>query len=241
MRTSGRRWVTCGLRFSRLFPLQAAGIPRIEVPEAPVENFTVVHPFSGGARKNWPLGLYRAVAERLFHVEWCAGPEEELDGAVRFDDLYELGCWLSRARVYIGNDSGISHLAAAVGVPVVAIFVSTDPRNLGSARAAGDRARKSHGRSGGRRRAPRQAASLKHRRPRRGSAELARAYLRAADVSSTPRLKTAGTGRHSTLFPQVDDGGDQTGFGGQQTYQGLRVFLHGDENVLVPDGGVPAG
>ena len=30
--------------------------------------------------------------------------------------------------VIFGNDSGISHLAAAVGTPVVAIFVSTDPR-----------------------------------------------------------------------------------------------------------------
>ena len=56
-----------------------------------------------------------------------AGPEEVLDDAVRFDDLYELACWLSTARVYIGNDSGITHLAAAVGVPVVAIFLTTDP------------------------------------------------------------------------------------------------------------------
>ena len=60
-------------------------------------------------------------------VQWCAGPEEQLDGAVRFDDLYRLGCWISKARVYIGNDSGISHLAAAVGTPVVAIFLDSDP------------------------------------------------------------------------------------------------------------------
>ena len=32
------------------------------------------------------------------------------------------------ARVYIGNDSGIAHLAAAVGTPVVALFGPTDPR-----------------------------------------------------------------------------------------------------------------
>ena len=60
-------------------------------------------------------------------VRWCAGPEEELEGAVRIANLYELGCWLARARVYIGNDSGISHLAAAVGTPVVALFGPTDP------------------------------------------------------------------------------------------------------------------
>jgi ADP-heptose:LPS heptosyltransferase len=60
-------------------------------------------------------------------VRWCAGPEEDLPGAVRIEDLYELGCWLRRARLYIGNDSGISHLAAAVGTPVVAMFGPTDP------------------------------------------------------------------------------------------------------------------
>jgi hypothetical protein len=92
------------------------------------ENFAVIHPFASSARKRWPLEKFRAVAERLdMPVRWCAGPEEELDGAVRIDNLYELGCWLAGARVYIGNDSGISHLAAAVGTPVVALFGPTDP------------------------------------------------------------------------------------------------------------------
>ena len=60
-------------------------------------------------------------------VRWCAGPEEQLEDAVRIDNLYELGSWLATARLYIGNDSGITHLAAAVGVPVAAIFGPTDP------------------------------------------------------------------------------------------------------------------
>jgi heptosyltransferase-2 len=60
-------------------------------------------------------------------VRWCAGPEEDLAGAVRIDDLYHLACWLRQARLYVGNDSGISHLAAAVGIPTVAIFGPTDP------------------------------------------------------------------------------------------------------------------
>jgi len=38
---------------------------------------------------------------------------------------------LARCRVYIGNDSGMSHLAAAVGAPTVAIFGPTDPRVWG--------------------------------------------------------------------------------------------------------------
>ena len=60
-------------------------------------------------------------------VLWCAGPEEAIENAMRFENLYELARWLASARVYIGNDSGITHLAAAVGTPVVAIFGPTDP------------------------------------------------------------------------------------------------------------------
>jgi heptosyltransferase-3 len=113
------------------FPIEArrpATPPRIPVPAAPRENFAVIHPFSSSPRKTWPLDGYREVAARLdLPVKWCAGPEETLEGAVRIDDLYDLACWIATARVYIGNDSGITHLAAAVGTPVVAIFMSTDP------------------------------------------------------------------------------------------------------------------
>jgi hypothetical protein len=104
------------------------GVPRIPVPAARVENFAAIHPFSGSAKKNWPLENFRRAATLLdMPVKWSAGPDEKLDDAVRFDDLYQLASWLSTARVYLGNDSGISHLAAAVGTPVVAIFLATDP------------------------------------------------------------------------------------------------------------------
>ncbi len=118
------------------FLRQAGGnglaLPRIECERGDVENFAAIHPFSGSARKNWPLDRFRELAARLaLPVRWCAGPQEALPktfgGAVRFENLYDLACWLARARVYIGNDSGITHLAAAVGTPVVAIFGPTDP------------------------------------------------------------------------------------------------------------------
>ena len=105
-------------------------IPRIECAVARAD-YAAIHPFSGSARKNWPLGKFRAVAEKLeraMPVKWCAGEEDPpLPGAVRIDDLYELACWLAKARLYIGNDSGITHLAAAVGTPVLALFGPTDP------------------------------------------------------------------------------------------------------------------
>ncbi len=109
---------------------EVPAVPRLRCPATP-GNFAVIHPFSGSRRKNWPLERFREVARRLeelLPVVWCAGPEEELDGARRFEDLYELACWLAGARLYLGNDSGITHLAAAVGAPVVAVFGPTDPR-----------------------------------------------------------------------------------------------------------------
>lgn len=115
------------------FHLQQVGgrgpaIPRIECPPAARGDFAVIHPFSGSARKNWPLERFRELAGRIgWPVEWSAGPQEPLEGALRFENLYDLACWLARSRLYIGNDSGITHLAAAAGAPVVAIFGPTDP------------------------------------------------------------------------------------------------------------------
>ena len=115
------------------FFLQQAGgsgiaMPRIECPPVERSDFAVIHPFSGSARKNWPLERYRELAQRLpLEVRWCAGPEETLENAVRIGNLWDLACWLASARIYIGNDCGITHLAAAVGTPVVAIFGPTDP------------------------------------------------------------------------------------------------------------------
>jgi ADP-heptose:LPS heptosyltransferase len=109
------------------FYLDQVGAPRGAVPRLPVKRadkgYAVIHPFSSSARKNWPLEQFRQMAARLpLPVRWCAGPEEPLAGASRFDDLGALARWLAGASVYVGNDSGITHLAAACGVPVVALF-----------------------------------------------------------------------------------------------------------------------
>jgi len=115
--------------------LEQIGAPPGAVPrlpfQAPPAGYAVIHPFSSSQRKNWPLDHFRKTAEvlqRRLPVYWCAGSDEELDGAARFPDLRSLAWWLAQANIYIGNDSGISHLAAACGLPVVALFGPTDPR-----------------------------------------------------------------------------------------------------------------
>jgi heptosyltransferase III len=98
-------------------------VPRIETKPAQARDSIILHPFSGSARKNWPLCLFRQVAAQLpSAVEWTAGPEDDLPDATRFDNLAELADWITGARLYIGNDSGITHLAAATGIPTLALF-----------------------------------------------------------------------------------------------------------------------
>lgn len=99
---------------------------QIDIEAIDLRRTVVIHPFSGSLRKNWPLDQYRSLASQLGSIEWTAGPEEALDGAIRFTNLFELGRWIKGAAVYLGNDSGVSHLAAAVGVPSVVLFGPTN-------------------------------------------------------------------------------------------------------------------
>ena len=94
-----------------------------------------VAPGSGQAGKNWPLAHYYEVSRALaweykLGVVWLAGPAEAawlpyltalaaaqghvlLAGA----PLARVAAVLSRCRLFLGNDSGLTHLAAALGGP----------------------------------------------------------------------------------------------------------------------------
>jgi ADP-heptose:LPS heptosyltransferase len=106
-------------------------LPEFAAVPPPERPFIAIHPFSGSPKKNWDLTQFKALAERLeqatrMPVEWTAGPEEPLPEARRFEGLDELARWLAGASLYVGNDSGPSHLAAACGVPSVVIFRASD-------------------------------------------------------------------------------------------------------------------
>jgi ADP-heptose:LPS heptosyltransferase len=79
----------------------------------------VIHSGSGSPKKNWPG--YDELTERL--EKWVALP--------RNLTLPELSDFLCNCRVFIGNDSGITHLAAFLGCPTIALFGPTDPRIWG--------------------------------------------------------------------------------------------------------------
>ena len=99
-------------------------IPRIELPATEPKSSILLHPFSGSSRKNWPLRNYRDLAARLPEpVEWAVNAS----GIYLFEDLGDLAGSLNGTRLFVGNDSGITHLAAALGVPTLALFGPTDP------------------------------------------------------------------------------------------------------------------
>jgi heptosyltransferase-3 len=108
--------------------------PSIPVDRAKRRHFVAIHPFSGSAKKNWPLEWFDMISQSIgIDVEWCATPEQSGQMGSRrpllaVADLATVARWLSEARVYVGNDSGITHLAAAVGTPVVAVFCASDAR-----------------------------------------------------------------------------------------------------------------
>lgn len=99
-------------------------------------GFLAIHPGSGSPAKNWPAERFAEAARRLSGgLPWLLvlGPAEEetseWPGAVvaREWPLRLLGAALSRAGVFVGNDSGVAHLAAASGAPTLTLFGPTDP------------------------------------------------------------------------------------------------------------------
>ncbi len=99
-------------------------------------NAVLIHPGSGSAQKNWPADRFIELS-RTLGPRWVSrGLDSRTGGgtsppeASAFEILDRpalgvLGATLAAARLYIGNDSGVSHLAAAVGAPTLALFGPT--------------------------------------------------------------------------------------------------------------------
>lgn len=133
-------------------PLGEIGIPlaeravRLRIPPATHDSRAIfIHPGSGSASKNWPAENWRTLAERLLEDPstrvTIVGGEADAEALeplrrlaanprVRFlenQPLPVLAAELARAALYLGHDTGISHLAAAAGAPSLLLFGPTDP------------------------------------------------------------------------------------------------------------------
>jgi heptosyltransferase-2 len=98
-----------------------------------------------GSSKRWPLERYAALCDRISST-WGAqiivlgGPGERAAGR-RLSSLVKEGCTnlcgrttlreaaavIEKCQLFVTNDSGLMHVAAALNIPLVAIFGSTDP------------------------------------------------------------------------------------------------------------------
>jgi lipopolysaccharide heptosyltransferase I len=113
-----------------------------------LDEYCVISPGGGWRSKCWPPERYGALCAELWRrrsirVVVNAGPgEEELAGSVIaaaaparpvvfLPNLQELAALVGRARVVVAADTGPLHLAAALGMRVVALFGPTDPARNG--------------------------------------------------------------------------------------------------------------
>ena len=126
--------------------LRTLGLPEPPLPDLWKQETSdvIVHASSGSPMKNWPYfdGLIAQLGESCVSL-WERPPEEmaKARGFVADGDrqsrmlvnqsLIEVSQHLRKCRAYVGNDSGITHLAAYLGVPTVALFGPTDPRKWG--------------------------------------------------------------------------------------------------------------
>ncbi len=104
------------------------------------EGWIALHPGSGSARKNWPLERWkelvsRCVAQTNLSLVLIGGESESeaLDclerlipatrrQVLRGQTLESVAEQLSRCQGFLGHDSGITHLAAAVGIPCLGLW-----------------------------------------------------------------------------------------------------------------------
>jgi hypothetical protein len=134
--------------------LENAGLlsqERNAMPDYPARrrdmNRVLLHPGSGSRRKNWPLARFIRTSELLAEAGmspvFLLGPADDhlfRDLTARnpgkpeilvSSDTLHLATILGASGGFIGNDSGVTHLSAFLGLPTTAIFGPSDPARWG--------------------------------------------------------------------------------------------------------------
>lgn len=113
------------------------------------ERLILLHPGSGGKQKLWAFSGWLSVINKLsahstLRFALLQGPADagivqHLRSQLESQSLIPVENWqlgklaalMRESDLYLGNDSGITHLAAACGIPTIALFGPTDPRIWG--------------------------------------------------------------------------------------------------------------
>jgi heptosyltransferase III len=140
-----RRVHTAEHQASAMFYLgvPVAEVPRASLPAVPGKSalapetaYAVIHPMASAPQKTWPAAFFLQLARFLrqsvgLEPVFIGGPGEDLSQFQIFQTLIgtplpDLARLLRDAAVFIGNDSGPAHVAAAFGTPQVVFFGSSD-------------------------------------------------------------------------------------------------------------------
>ena len=117
-------------------PVQAVPRAQLFATDSPVKvRHAVLHPFASTPEKQWPAERFLELARylKLWKIEpvIVAGPQDDATPFRAFSTiqgkLSDLKAILSNACLFIGNDSGPAHVAAAFGVRCVVLFSTSDP------------------------------------------------------------------------------------------------------------------
>jgi len=110
------------------------------------QPLVALHPGAGGKEKRWPLSRFRELARDIClrgtaRAVILEGPAEPGMGREVLSGLPPSACILMESQPlglvagvlascsgFVGNDSGIAHLAAGLGIPALTLFGPTDPR-----------------------------------------------------------------------------------------------------------------
>ncbi len=130
------------------------GVPRVEIPRAKLvaaertqgRAYAVVHPVASQPDKTWHASGFLSAARFLrdsldLDPVFIAGAGEDLGAFAGYRTvvgapLGEIKSLIAGATLFLGNDSGPAHIAAAFGIPVIAIFGSSDSAIWGPWRTA---------------------------------------------------------------------------------------------------------
>jgi heptosyltransferase III len=117
------------------------GVPKSEIPRAnlvaepspAMPPYAVIHPFASQPDKTWRAERFVEVARKLSGLDpvFLAGPGDDTVPFESFrvwknEPLARVKSLMSGASLFIGNDSGPAHIAAAFGVPSVVLFGSSE-------------------------------------------------------------------------------------------------------------------
>ena len=119
------------------------GVPQVEIPRAKLfvdaaparAPYAVIHAFASAPEKAWPAERFVQTAERLresgLEPVFLCGPGDDASPFSGFECskglLRSAKSLLRDATIFVGNDSGPAHMAAAFGIPVVVLYGPSDP------------------------------------------------------------------------------------------------------------------